>query len=242
LGRCLVSLEGVPVEGTETARGLSVGDRDALLLHLRRISIGDAMDCQLACPAADCGQRMDFLLSVDDLLLPPPDAPGPSHEVALEVDGGTWTVRFRPPTGVEQEEVAERLASEGAEAAAARLAESCVERVVGPDGGLHEVLPRELLDRLSAAVAEVEPQADLVLRLVCPECGEPFATRLDPAAYFLAELTSDRDRLHRHVHLLAFHYHWSEAEILSLTPRKRRVYLGLLAAELGGESARGVAA
>jgi hypothetical protein len=36
------------------------------------------------------------------------------------------------------------------------------------------------------------------------------------------------------VHVLAFHYHWSEADILAMSGSRRRRYLGLLANALGG--------
>jgi hypothetical protein len=43
---------------------------------------------------------------------------------------------------------------------------------------------------------------------------------------------SDLESLYREVHLLAFYYHWTESEILSLTRSKRQRYLALLAGHL----------
>ncbi|MGH7392800.1 MAG: DUF6760 family protein [Candidatus Rokuibacteriota bacterium] len=40
------------------------------------------------------------------------------------------------------------------------------------------------------------------------------------------------ETLYRDVHALAWHYHWSEREILTLPREKRRRYLGLLAQAL----------
>lgn len=242
LGRCLVSLEGTPLEGKVVARRLSVGDRDALLLHLRRISIGDTMDCVLACPAERCGEALDFPLRIEDLILPLLEEPEPIHETVLEIEGEPWTVRFRVPTGTDQEDAVAWMSDEGPQVAAARLADRCVQRASGPGAVDANRLPDFLLEGLSEALAAAEPQADLVLRLTCPECGEHFATRFDVASYFLAELVPDHDRLHRHVHLLALHYHWSESEILSLTPRKRRLYLDLLSEHGGGPVGVGNAA
>jgi hypothetical protein len=37
------------------------------------------------------------------------------------------------------------------------------------------------------------------------------------------------------VHLLAYHYHWSESEIMGMSERKRRVYLDLLLDQIGGK-------
>ena len=52
-------------------------------------------------------------------------------------------------------------------------------------------------------------------------------------------MTNHGGDLFREVHLLAYHYHWSETDILELTGPRRRRYLALLAetlaAERGGE-------
>jgi len=40
------------------------------------------------------------------------------------------------------------------------------------------------------------------------------------------------DRLYEEIHVLALHYHWSEATLLGLPRSKRRRYLGLLAGHL----------
>ena len=231
LGRCLVAFDGEPVDGAAAARRLAVGDRERLLLHLRRLTFGEVMDCVLACPA--CGARMDLAVSVSDLLLPPAEAPA-AVEISIAGEGGPFAVRFHPPTGADQEAAAAALTAEGAAAATRRLAGRIVEEVRGPDGAPLAELPPALLDGLSAAVAAADPQSDLVLRLACPECGERFSSRFDTAAYLLDELGGGRDRLYRQVHALALHYHWSEGDILALTPRKRRLYLELLADALGG--------
>jgi hypothetical protein len=41
--------------------------------------------------------------------------------------------------------------------------------------------------------------------------------------------------LYREVHLLAFFYHWSEAEIMGMTAKKRHLYLDLLTEALTEE-------
>src|SRR5512142_2866416 len=66
LARCLP-------EGDAAARALTVGERETLLLHLRRLALGDQIDCVLRCPADGCGEALDLSLRVGDLLLPPTD-------------------------------------------------------------------------------------------------------------------------------------------------------------------------
>jgi len=76
------------------------------------------------------------------------------------------------------------------------------------------------------------PQIDLELELVCPECGHEFVVPFDITQFFLSEMRTDRQQLAREVHHLAFHYHWSETEILSLTRSRRHMYLSLLSETL----------
>ena len=78
----------------------------------------------------------------------------------------------------------------------------------------------------------------LAAQLSCPVCGRDFSSVFDAAAWLFQELAGAAAGLWREVHLLALHYHWSEAEILRLPVRKRRLYLGLLAESTVGESGR----
>src|SRR4051812_1975709 len=52
-------------------RALSVGDREALLLHVRRLTIGERLPCVLTCPMDDCGDQLELELDVADLLIDP---------------------------------------------------------------------------------------------------------------------------------------------------------------------------
>jgi hypothetical protein len=40
------------------------------------------------------------------------------------------------------------------------------------------------------------------------------------------------DMLYREIHYLAYHYHWSEREIMDMTRDKRRKYIEVLADEI----------
>lgn len=226
LGRCLTRIGDAPVR-EETVRALTVGDREALLLHLRRLTLGEAMPCVLACP--DCGEKLDLDLRVGDLLLPPYAAPRASWETVVE---GRYRVRFRLPAGGDQEAAADCLDRDGAEAAAALLLRRCVESVEEDGGRTVEDWPAAVARQVPARMAELDPQAEIALDLACPACGRRFSALFDTAAYFLGELAGEPARLFRQVHSLALHYHWSEPEILALTPRRRRTYLDLLAEAL----------
>ena len=223
LHRCLSRLGPLAPVPLDAVRSLPIGDREALLLHLRRLTLGETVSCVLGCPA--CGEKMDLDLRVSDLLVPPA-APGQEQHEA-ELDG--CTIRFRLPTGSDQEEAAE-LALIDPDAATELLLRRCLGEP--PDG-----LSPAAAERLSDRMAELDPQAELMLELTCPACGQDFSTIFDAGSHLFQELRNRGLRLYREVHLLAFHYHWSEREILEMSGRKRRIYLDLLADALG-EGAR----
>src|SRR3546814_3549146 len=85
LARCVGRLGDIAPPSLDDVRALSVGDREALLLHLRRISFGSKIDAVANCPAEGCGEPMDLAFDVTELLVPPVDADAPvTEEVVAE--------------------------------------------------------------------------------------------------------------------------------------------------------------
>lgn len=212
--------------GSDAIRTLCVGDREALLLHLRRATLGDPIDCVLDCPT--CGERLDVRLSTADLLLAPYPDPMEWNEESFGVEPDRATVRFRLPTGGDQEAVAE-LAATAPTAAAQRVLDRCIDRVVVRDGAQASLDP-DMGAALAQRMSELDPQAELRLDVGCPSCHGRIDTLLDTATFFLAELAGSRTSLYQEIHTLACWYHWGESEILSLTAPRRRRYLELIAA------------
>lgn len=238
LARCLERLGPLRRVTAETVRGLTAGDREALLLQLRRLTLGERMDCVLRCPVTECGERLDLELRVSELLLPPDPGSRERYETTVGEDGAAFEVRFRLPTGADQEAAAD-LAGADPGAAAALVLRRCVERVSAGDGALPASRwPPAVAREIPARMAELDPQAEIELRLTCPACGHPFSALLDAGAFLFQELAGRGRDLYREVHLLALHYHWSEAEILGLTPARRWLYLDLLAEEPGAGRSR----
>ncbi|HEU0237378.1 MAG TPA: hypothetical protein VFR14_13140 [Candidatus Limnocylindrales bacterium] len=242
LARCVVSLSGAGPPSTDVLRSLSVGDREALLLHLRRATLGDRIDCVATCPDPACGERLDLTLSVAGLLVPRYDDAAAWHEEMFGPGSGRGSkrrVRFRLPTGGDQEATAEQAATDPAAAARALLAR-CVASSTG-SGGVLADLPDDIADAVAARMAELDPQAEIRLRFDCAACGRPGEVLFDTASFFLAEIAATADRLYDEIHAIAWHYHWSEAEILDLPRSKRRRYLDLIASSLSARQSRGVA-
>jgi hypothetical protein len=221
LGRALVGVGGATAGGEETARELTIGDRQALLLHLRRITVGERMSCVFSCPMPECGEQLELELRVEDLLV---RAEGPTRRWH-EVEHGGRRARFRLPTGGDQERAARTALAEGIDASVSELLAACAEGGAGDWSA-------ELRDRVISRMSELDPQAELVLTLTCPVCDRASSVPFDLIAYLRDELLDRVSRLERDVHTLASAYGWSEEEILGMAPGRRRRYLTLV--ESGG--------
>jgi hypothetical protein len=226
LERCITQVGGGP-PSRRAVRALTVGDREALMLHLRAAAFGERLACTLDCP--HCSSRMDPNLTVEQLLCAPYEEVRESYEATLGSSQDRCRMRFRLPTGADQEAVA---GESDVEVGVRLLAERCVEEV-RVRGRAASAVPTGVLAELSAAMAQLDPQAEISLRARCPECEVSFVGLLDASALLLSELTGSLDRLLHEVHAIALRYHWSEQEILALDLRRRRRYLELLVDEEG---------
>lgn len=72
----------------------------------------------------------------------------------------------------------------------------------------------------------------LDLEVHCPECDHVFQFPFYLPGFFLNRLRTGLNVLYHEVHILAYHYHWSESEILEMPREKRKMYIGMLAAEI----------
>jgi hypothetical protein len=226
LARCVTRLGSLAGPDRPALRALTVGDRDALLLHLHKMSFGESIQCEARCPGEGCIERLELTLPVKDLLLPPYPHGARDHELRVtDISGAQAQVRFRLPTG-EDHETAAALASTDMAASVTALLRRCVLSVEPAD------LTETVATALSERMAELDPQAELLLNAKCPACGRAFRARFDVAAFLRQRLEERAQALYREVHLLAFHYHWSERDILAMSSHVRQRYLRLLATEL----------
>jgi hypothetical protein len=215
LEACLCSLEDVPVSAGTAGRML-VADRDFLMLQLRRLTLGDNVWAIFDCPA--CEAKMDVNFQASDVPAEPRPQKEKAYTLQIESAGRERVIRFRLPTGNDQEAIA------GMETEWAVL--TLLDRCVLDDGGTK--LNDDEAVMLSDAMAEHAPDVDLQLDLVCPECAHAFTADFDTTAFFLDEMSVRGNQLLREVHTLALFYHWSEAEILGMVRDRRRAYLDLV--------------
>ena len=229
--RCLQRLGPVEPVGAELVRELNVGDREALLLHLRRLTLGGLISCLLCCP--QCESKMDLDFQVEEVLLPGYPNRQRAHKTNLREGERSYRVVFRVPNG-EDQEIAAIAARDSVDVAAEIVLRRCVESVTSEDGELVTDLLPVLIRDLPEKMAALDPQAEILFDLTCPECGAKFTVPFDAADYICRELAAGEHEFYREVHSLCFHYHWQEDAVLGLSRRKRRIYLELLADELAG--------
>jgi hypothetical protein len=227
LARCLDRLGPLRMPSEDAVRALTVGDREALLLHLRRITLGDSIQAVVDCPAGTCRERMDLELRAADLLVAPDPDPQEEHEADFTVQGMRVKVRFRLPTGADQEAAAP-LAASDPQAASHLLLRRCIQAVEGDDPALVEI--PEFGASLGQLMSELDPQSEILINLECPACGGRQRVTFDVGSFLHQEVLSRARKLYDDVHCLASHYHWSEAEILSMSAARRRIYIELIAA------------
>jgi hypothetical protein len=208
-----------PETPVDELAGLPVGRRDGLLLSLRERTFGSTLRCLFTC--SECGERVEIAFDVADLRVEP--APAPSGVLSVEARG--YSIEFRLPTARDLID----LPVAGVEAARRALLERCLLKALrnGVPGSVLDV-PDEVIGEVSAEMERVDGQACVELGTTCPACGRARTCILDMGAFLWTEVAAWAQRTLRDVHALASAYHWSEADILAMSPWKRRAYLDLV--------------
>lgn len=242
LTRCVHRIGTVGPISSDIIRSLLIADRLYLILKLREVTFGAQVQATVQCPWGGCQKKVDIDFSLHDIPVRESEEKGPlytrvlSPEAALSGEPGEQyrEVAFRLPNGEDQEVIGQIVEEVGAKALALLLAR-CIRRLGSLcDPGLEVVHRLSPLARteIERHIEETAPQVDLTLAAHCPECEREFAVPFDLVGFFLGECKTSRELLYREAHYLAYHYHWSEQEIMALPREKRRKYIALLAEEL----------
>ena len=207
----------------EALAALPVGRRDALLLQLRARLFGEVIDVVASCP--HCAAPIEASFCCADLLLSPDSkASAPTLEHVVFADG--VPVPFRLPDS--NDLLALEHCADVVEARQLLLARCVLAAGHADAEGEHAVSP-SVQAELAQAMAQADPQADLQLALCCPQCEHAWQPTFDIARFLWQELHAWALNLLREVDALAQAYHWTEADILGLSPRRRQAYLELCA-------------
>jgi hypothetical protein len=219
IGRALELLRAAcPETGFDALAGLTIGQRDALLLRLRQHTFGAEFTGAAECER--CGEQVELVLRAADLV-----AGEPLAETTASWDG--YELRLRPPDS------RDLTAASHPDLARARvqLLERClIEARYRGEAAAAAELPDEVVEEAERRLAEADPVSDIRIVAVCPACGARQPMTFDIVVFFWREIEAWAQRILREVHTLASAYGWGEEEILALSPVRRQCYVDLVGA------------
>jgi hypothetical protein len=211
----LVLRHGCPEMGDETLAALSLGRRDALLLAVRQHTFGDRLEAYTECPG--CRERLEFSCSCRALLAETVPQDGGRKTIAVE----GCLFHLRCPDSYD----AAAAASSGSlEAAKRTLLARCLRQAGGSAASI-EALPERVQIAIAAELAEIDPQAEVLLSLTCPGCGHTWQVVFEILSFLWTEIRARARRLLQEVDVLARTYGWAEADILGMSETRRGLYL-----------------
>ena len=199
----------------ETLTNLSLGQRDALLLRVRQQIFGDRLEAYTECPG--CQERLEFCTSCHALLVEA--QPHERADKTIVVEGVQFNLR--PP---DSHDAATAATSKNVEAATRALLDRCVTQANDSETGT-EALPASVRMAIAKELAVIDPQAEILLDLSCPTCGNQWQGLFDIVSFLWAEIRARARRLLQEVDTLARAYGWAETDILGMSETRRRSYV-----------------
>jgi hypothetical protein len=208
----------LPEVDRERLAHLPLGRRDALLIRLRERTFGNVVKSFTQCPK--CSTRLEFPIDLRGY-----DVAGSLKQKAStgSVSADGFEIRFRLP---DSDDLAEISFYPDVEVARRFLVSRCVlsvEKDGRPVSPLE--IPEPVLERLGAAMEELDPLSFLPLSIECVRCKHQWLVLLDIATLLWQEISVSAERLLQDVHKLALAYGWSETEILGMSDARRKFYL-----------------
>jgi hypothetical protein len=205
----------LPERSVNELANLPLGERNALLLELRAMTLGRRMDGFAVCP--DCGAQLEFALDAREL------AKGLRAQPAEAEDLDGYTMR--PANSLDL--LASSAAASEEEARSILLARSLgVEEAELGSLGFDETVAAFLLERFE----QINASAEIRVQLQCAVCHSHPSLDLDIATFLMREIAAAARRLMRDIHELASAYGWSEQSIAAMSATRRAAYLEILSA------------
>ncbi|HWM92975.1 MAG TPA: hypothetical protein VN493_19585 [Thermoanaerobaculia bacterium] len=185
LARCLVPPGRDPAAARETVRALPVARRDALLIELRRRSLGSAISTRVPCPR--CAEVNEVEFDLGELRIETADAEIPDTVECPLGDGRLAGLRL--PNAGDQADLLDAGLSSMAERRTWLLARVLL-RLGDEQGPFPEdavrALPMRVRRALEEALEAAVPDLDLGLAVRCHACGHAFGAPFDAAGFFLS--------------------------------------------------------
>ena len=211
-----------PETSSESLARLTVGERDARLMTLRKWTFGPQLVCVASCKA--CGEQLELNFGADDLFAN--EGAVSSEGFSLAVD--EYELWFRLPNSLDLVELAN---CKDLETARQQLLKQCISKIErkGQAIGIAEA-PTSVLEAVATRMGEIDGAGNVQLLLNCPQCAHAAETIFDIELFFWKEINAWATRILREVHQLASAYGWREIDVLNMSAWRRQVYLNLIGA------------
>jgi hypothetical protein len=224
LERCIRRLGSLPAMNEDVARNMLVADREYVVMRLFELTCGSTLNAVLHCPGEDCNMPLEVTLSLAEMATD--QRPVAARYFRLRLSSESFReVEFRLPTGADQEAL---IGIDNENRAVSMLLARCT----GLDESEVAAFSEPARHEIEMEMEKFAPHVDLEVEATCPECGRLFSGQAAWPIHCLGDMMSQSAGLEREVHLLAWHYHWSEADVLSMPRAKRRRYIDLIEEEL----------
>jgi hypothetical protein len=203
---------------------LPVGERDARLMRIRAATIGDRCDAVADCPS--CAAALEFSFSVGEFGGEGAGTGDRIETAPVEAElEGIDLLLHRPDSN----DLAQIVSAADVEQARYRLLQRCVVAATQAGKALQpQDLPEGLQDRISDLFAQADPRGDIVLDVQCEACGHRWSLLFDILGFFWLEIDALARRLVSDIATLAHVFGWREADIVEMSPARRRLYLETL--------------
>lgn len=216
IDRALTVLGAAFPDARNGLAAMSIGQRDGRLLDVREANFGAGASGVAECP--ECGDLLEWTLDLDEIRTTDDDRAGETGD--LTVDG--YELSYRLPDSTDLAAVVGGAVAGGRDA----LLRRCVLEARRDGARVDPAsLPEAAVLGLAAEMETRDPQAETLLDFACPACGSRWQAIFDVPAFLWAEIQARARRLLGEIVDLARAYGWSEADILAMSPARRRLYL-----------------
>ena len=199
---------------------LSLGERDARLLLLRKWMFGNNLLNIATCPS--CGEQVEWEMKVDDLIVHKPKTIAAPETFEFQLDD--FLIRYRLIHSLDMLQY-----QKAANTDSSFLLRNCILEVrKGNEAFSKEHLPQPVLEHLEEKLSKADPQALINLSMDCPACQHQWTTSFSILHFIWLEIENWVKHILQEVYLLAKNFNWSEKDILNMSPRRRQLYLQML--------------
>lgn len=184
-------------------------ERDRRLLKLREETFGTWLPAQATCPACEAELEMDLDVGALAEHLRPADS---SSAALLPLTSRDLAAAAAVAPEARATVLRERLHADGTAADT---------EGDGTRAGVGDAL-------LDARIEAAARASELTTQLTCPDCGHIWSEVLDVTDHVWADVESAALGLLHDVARLADRFGWAEADILAMSPARRRAYLSMV--------------